>query len=159
QFGRPKGSRTHVPKEIKQARFYVSNRIDANWFKDAHDYWCACYFVNLIRWRRITWRSNSEGFSQLVYRLLEKVIDRGVLRRIKQTLKDRGAIECDGKVAPGKALGYRITRDFSQDIHPQTCTDEKLNTRIARTYAREERDLLPVHFWLKHQLSKLVFDL
>src|SRR5262249_29843365 len=144
---RPPRRRARIPEDAKPPRFYVSPRIDRAWFPDDHHWWCACYFVHLIRWEWCCKKANARGDSQLRYRLLEKVIPRTVLAAVKTTLTDRGVIECDGVVRKGKALGYRLTAEY-QETHAVVCPDAALNGRMWRAYAAEDRKLPQEHRWL-----------
>src|SRR5690349_5964364 len=63
--------RVIVPKSVKPAAFYQSVALDLDRYPE-HLRWPILYFLNLIRWRTITWRANAEGFAQLLYTYLER---------------------------------------------------------------------------------------
>lgn len=148
-----------APRNGKPPAFYVSPELDPAWFPDEHHWWCAGYFVNLIHWRSCCWRANEEHFVPLLYRYLERVVPRPVLKSVRQTLADRAVVECDGVALRGrKAFGYRLTPPYRR-THRLVCTDDRLNRRIWAVYGAEEGGLLPVHRWLKGKLDVLEFDM
>lgn len=150
--------REPLPKTIKPASFFVSDKVDRSLFPGSL-WWYAAYFLNLIRWRQITWRANAEGYSQLHYDLITKVIPRNEYKAVRQLLLGHGIIECDRKADIGrKSFGYRLTETYREDIRKEVCTDEKFNRKIARVYSRAERDLQPVHRWLRGKFPMLMFD-
>jgi hypothetical protein len=144
---------------IKAATFYVSPKISRDWFANDRQWWHACYFVNTVHWKQLTWRANQDGFVQLLYRYLERVVqDRSDLATIKDTLTTHRVIETDGIAHQGKALGYRLVPDFAE-TRRFVCADEQLNERLWQLHAEEHGSHLPVHRWLKAHFGSLHFDL
>jgi hypothetical protein len=128
-------------KTVKPAVFYVSPDIDRGWFPDDEHYWRACYFLNLIRWKQITWRANAAGYSQLLHSLLTRYVRPAVLKVIKEILLGGKVIECDGTAVAGrKAFGYRLTEPYRKTAK-LVCDDGQLNRRIAAVQAEQERSL------------------
>lgn len=147
-----------VPERVPLAAFYVPDRLDL----DSHPEplrWYTAYFLNLVRWRTITWRANEDGYAQLLYAYLEKVVPRPALKEVRSLLINREVVECDELAVPGrKAYGYRLTADY-QATHKVVCTDDRLNRTIWRVGHENDQALLPVQRWLKTKLADLVFDL
>jgi hypothetical protein len=150
--------RRPAPRTGKPAAFYVPKALDPKSVPQ-HLWWPACCFLNLINWRRITYRANADGYSHLLYEYLERYLTRGELREVREALMQRGVVECDKVAVIGrKAYGYRTTPDYRK-THRVVCTDDALNRRIWKAQAEEDRALLPVHRWLRGKLGLLCFDM
>jgi hypothetical protein len=61
----------------------------------------APYAMNLIHWKRVSWRADRDGFANLKYDYLTRVIPRHLWPTLRKTLVDTGYIECDGHFVPG----------------------------------------------------------
>src|SRR5262245_13844976 len=86
--------RRPVPSKGKPAAFYLPVDLDLTIIPELdRDY--ACYFLNLIHWRWCCWKANAAGYSQLLYRLLTRIIPRQALKSIKDILIRNKVIECD----------------------------------------------------------------
>jgi hypothetical protein len=160
ELGRLRGPRGPTAPRHKwsgtKAVFYWPDKLDKGAVPEEL-FWYAAYFLHLVRWRYVRWRANPEGFSQLLYSLLEKVIPRKTLAEVKRLLIGRGIVDCDNTSGCGKAFGYRLTPEY-RPAHKIVCTDDRLNAAIERAYDREGRAKLPVHRWLESKLSLLTFD-
>jgi hypothetical protein len=95
---------------------------------------------------------------RLCHGLLRKVIPERNLTETKKLLIGSGVVECDRAWAPGKAYGYRLTDDYRQTA-VVVCDDKSFSAKVRGLYARQERDLQPVHRALREDLDRVVFDM
>ncbi|MDE2095612.1 MAG: hypothetical protein KGL39_00015 [Patescibacteria group bacterium] len=138
--------------------FYVPKNLDPEIFPEAiRDY--AYYFLNLVHWKWIHWKSDSDGFVRLHYQLITKVIPRNLWPQIKNICLRSGIVESDHKTIPNKkSLGYRIART-SQVTHKVICNNPTTVQRIQKFYDSQNRIKAPIHRWLESKLLFLEFDL
>jgi hypothetical protein len=154
--------RVETPLVIKPAAFYVPTGLDLDIYPAQYK-WPAAYFLNLIHWKTGVWQANEEGYVQLKYAYLRRVIPRQLCKPILAMLKGASTyptvVEDDAKVIRGcKCLGYRITPGY-RDTQRVVCTDDTINRKIARVYAKDDRATQKVHHWLRTKLSLLRFDM
>ncbi len=142
---------------VTPSTFYLSSDLNLDSIL-GKDRWYGAYFLNLIRWRKITWRADANGFSRLLYSLLKRVIPPKVLKSIKRKLIAAGVVLCDGTTGEGKSYGYKIDDRYS-DTRPIVCEDATLNRRISEIARERDTRLLPVHHHLKDWLSQITFDM
>src|SRR5262245_58500646 len=103
--------RPPAPRTGKPAVFYQPLNLDMDKFP-AHLRWPILYFLTLIHWKWCCRKANRDGFVQLLYSLITKVIPRADWKAVKAALIERGVVECDGMAARGrKALGFRVAPD------------------------------------------------
>jgi hypothetical protein len=146
------------PKKDQPARFLVSRKIVREWFPDDRHWWHARYFFNIVRWRKVTWRANGEGFVQLCARLMAKVTPSPVLQAVKNVLLERGVVQKDDIVDRGKSMGWKIAAEYLNDIDTVTCELDELNRNIHRAHAKVDRKLTPTCRWLKEKFALFEFD-
>jgi hypothetical protein len=134
--------------------------------------WPAAYVLNLVHWRWCCWRADAKGYVRLKYAYLVKVIPRKVWRELRAYLEGLKripdsdppgkyypkVIDCPGREQEGTCYGYRLTPDYRK-THRIVCTDNTLNRRIQKLYAREAGNPAPVHGWLRGKFDFLDFDL
>ena len=143
---------------VAEVRLYVP--VDRTWERDI-DSKClpaAQYLLHTINRRRQAWQADSEGFVCLKVEYLRRVIDWAEVPKIRQALIASKAIECrDDYIPTVKSMRYRITPQFTASTF-KTCDDPAIVRRINRLRESEARRLLPVHHWLKANLTMLAFD-
>lgn len=146
-----------VPANLKPRMFHIPINLRRDWFPDDQHYWHAAYFVHLIHFRKVTYR-DEDGWTLLLYRLLQQIIPQPILKVIKEVLLRRKVIECDDTFEIGrKALGYRILPGF-KDRQKVACGNDGLNARLWRSEFKAEERMRPVHRWLKSFYQRLEFD-
>ncbi len=143
---------------VAEVRLYVP--VDRTWERDIDSKWlpAARYLLHTINQRRQAWQADSERFVCLKVEYLRRVIDWAEVPKIRQALIASKAIECRDDYLPNvKSMRYRITPQFMASTF-ETCDDPTIVQRINRLKTSEERQLLPVHHWLKSNLAKLEFN-
>jgi hypothetical protein len=155
---RPRGKLPPAP-----FRFFVSPKIEREWFAGEEDYASACALLSLIhlqwvwRWK---WRNvhGEPGWVRLKYAYLEQFIPRAVLKRVKETLTARGVLLCDGIAIRGeKAFGYRIAEPYRGTRQIFSACD-RVNRRLAAAVARRQKGFQPVHAALLDCLRRVRID-
>jgi hypothetical protein len=148
--------------EVKRAKFYKPRDFDPSEFGfEPHEEYAVYYFLNLVRWKRIHWQSDAEGFSRLKYDYLERVVGRGLLKRLRWRLHNHGVIDWSHDSEEGKqCCGYRIRRRYSKcRWELVVCEDEALNRRIQRVYGEGSVVPFEVQKWLASKLDLIEFDM
>jgi hypothetical protein len=145
------------PTRDKPAKFNIPVNFDLQEQPD-HLRWPIAFFLNLVKWKQGTWRFNDEGYSQLKTRYLNKVILPSIWSQVRSLLTESGVVEEDDSVIPGKKCrGYRLTPDYWEG-RTVVCTDNEINAAVHRAYCLEDRELQPVHRWLKGNLALVQID-
>ena len=111
-------------------KFYVP--IDDRWSRNltpAHQSE-AGYLLNLIHWKRISWRADDDGFVRLKTAYLHRVIDPTVLTMLRSVLVDDGVLEFDPTYVKGyRSMRYRVPDGFRR-TKPTVCFSSKVRRRI-----------------------------
>ena len=141
----------------KQAAFYVPDDLDLDTLLANHR-WYGAYLLNLIHMRSAYWREDSEGYVRLKAEYIHKVIPQRLWRYVRNTLVGAGVVEWDQSFDKGRSQGYRLRPEYRK-THRIVCLDDKLNRKIAKVYALEDRHRLPVHRWLEKNLERLRIDM
>lgn len=150
------------PDRLKLARFYRPPGFDPHRLGFASDEVYGVYFfLHLIRWKRIQWQADADGFSRLKWDYLERILGRALLPRLRLKLVQKEIIDWDLSTARGtKCQGFRIRSPYrEQKWELITCTDDRLNRRIQAASADGAVAPLGVHDWLTAKFETLVFDL
>lgn len=147
---------------FKPARFYRPPGFDPTRFGFApEEAFAVLYFLHIIRWKRIQWEADEQGYSRLKWEYLERVVGRDRIFKLRLRLLQREVIEWDPTIVRGaKCQGFRIRSPYrEQRWELVTCTDERLNRRIRALRADGAVAPLAVHDWLTARFDDLAFDL
>jgi hypothetical protein len=144
--------------DTKQIAFYVPLLLDLSKYPtEWHN--SIRYILNLIHWKTCCcWQADEDGFVYLKYDYITKVIPKECWTSIRKRLEGDGVLECDGLWKAGvRSLGYRLLPPFLK-THRVVCNDETFSGRVLAVQRTQEAVLLPVHRWLRYNLTRLDFD-
>ena len=143
--------------EQKPPAFYIPLRFESTMFPAAErDY--AHYFLNLLHWKWVCHRADSEGFVRLKYDYITRIIPRGLWRTMAYRLQEAGVIEWDLSSEWGRhSHGFRLAPGYRR-VQRVCCSDRVLSCKIRRVYDRTDVPLQPVHRWLESKLPRLKID-
>lgn len=141
------------------ARLYVP--VDDRWRAcvSAEDQAYAAYVLNLLHWRWLCWRADDDGFVRLKAEYLKKFIPWAQLKSIREALEAGDVIDWHRSYVPGeRSMRYRLRPAFRRS-HAVDFEHALLSRKIRQHRNETERALLPVHRWLRSNLTALEFDL
>jgi len=125
----------------------------------------ALYFISLLMFKTAHGMVNENGYANLNFDILSKIMLGRTLRKIKESLQENGVIQCDGIAIPGiKSLGYRLHPKFCNDTAIfKTIKKGRMSRSLDRYYERklvESKALwLPVHHELNRHQHMLEIDM
>src|SRR6185369_6076111 len=119
-------------------------------------------------WKWCCWEADARGYVRLCWKFLTRVVPRELWRDLIGALcghappgSDRcypTVIESDLTAAQGeKCTGYRLAEGYRK-VRRVVCTAEALNRKIRRVYGAQDRNLSPLHRWLRDKFDLLDYD-
>jgi hypothetical protein len=117
----------------------------------------AAQLLDTVHRKWMSWRGDRRGTVPLKHAYLRKTIPD--IAHVRRELARSGVMQIDEGFVPGKkSMGYRVQPEF-RSTRMAEYSDAALCRRAAKLRSAVEKELLPVHRWLRGKLRLLDFDL